>query len=115
MSIKLWDIANIKVWRTLYGHTSWVEALSLDVSGRLLASGSRDKTVRIWEIDQGRELKKFDGHSWSVSSVAFSPSGKTLASGSGDNTVRIWDVSTGKSIRTIGRNNPRPLAASKQN
>jgi WD40 repeat protein len=34
----------------LRGHTSQVTSVAFDLSGKYLASGSSDKTVRIWDV-----------------------------------------------------------------
>jgi small GTP-binding protein len=69
--------------------------------GKLLASGSGDRTVRIWETVTGKLIRTLEGHTSHVYTVSFSPDGSTLASGSHDNTVRIWETATGKLIRTL--------------
>jgi WD40 repeat protein len=60
--------------------------------GRLLASGSSDKTIRLRDVQTGDLLRTLEGHTSRVNIVAFSPDGRLLASGSGDNTVRLWGV-----------------------
>jgi len=60
--------------------------------GQVLASGSRDKSVRLWRASDGALLRTLEGHTSGVLSVAFSPDGQVLASGSGDHTVRLWRI-----------------------
>jgi len=69
---------------------AWKVSFSPD--GRILASGSSDKTVRLWETASGREMHTIGGHTDTVSSLAFSPDGKLLMSAAQDGTVRLWGV-----------------------
>jgi WD40 repeat protein len=73
-------------------------SVAFDPTGRRLASGSYDQTVRIWDTATGAELACLHGHENSVSSASFDPTGRRLASGSYDQTVRIWDTATGAEL-----------------
>ena len=95
-TVKLWDVASGRVFRTLDGHTDLVYKGVFSPNEKLLASCSRDRRIKIWDTVSGRELRTLTGHTRPVKAVAFSPDGKLLASASNDGTLRIWDVATGR-------------------
>ena len=86
-------------WRgDVAGHTDRVLSLAFKPNSYLLASGSRDKTIRIWDVGDNnnlRHLRTLRGHTRQVVSVAWSPDGRTLASASYDGTVRLWNPNNG--------------------
>jgi len=85
----------------LKGHTGTVNSVAFDPSGRYLASGSYDRTVRMWDVASGEEVAMLTNNDSAVNSVAFDPNGKYLASGSNDKNVRIWDVSTQQKVAVL--------------
>ncbi|EIM80232.1 WD40 repeat-like protein, partial [Stereum hirsutum FP-91666 SS1] len=85
-----------KVFR---GHTDDGLSLAFSHNGKLLASGSRDCTLRVWNVETGETvLGPLKGHTDLVGAVAFSPDDRRIVSGSDDRTIRIWDVQTGKQL-----------------
>ena len=46
------------------------------MSGKYLASGSYDETVRIWDVSTQQQVAELRGHTSPVTSVAFDGSGK---------------------------------------
>lgn len=63
---------------TLQGHTGEVLEISFSGDGAIVATASRDRTVRLWRVSDGIELKRFDAK-FEVLSVALSPDGQKLA------------------------------------
>ena len=84
--------------RVIQAHDSWVWALCSLGSG-LLASGSKDSTIKIWQ--GGSCLRVLRGHGNSVSCLANSPDHSKLLSGSGDHSARLWDVGSGACEREL--------------
>ena len=89
------------------GHHQEVYSLDFSLDGRLLVSGSGDKTARIWDMIDGtsKVLTINDGGSryndHGVTSVAISPNGQFVAAGSLDTIVRIWDVTTAQLVESL--------------
>ncbi|GAB7340287.1 hypothetical protein MBLNU457_6746t2 [Dothideomycetes sp. NU457] len=104
LTIKLWDPSDeYKNIRTLPGHDHSVSAVRFipsgaagaPMSGNLLASASRDKTIRIWDVTTGYCVKTIRGHADWVRDVASSFDGRWLLSVSNDQTARLWDTASG--------------------
>lgn len=82
--------------RVLRGHNNIVWTIAFSPDGKLVVSGSSDKTIRVWDVESGRTvLGPLGGHNDWVRWVVFSPDGNRIASGSDDKTVIIWDAHTG--------------------
>jgi len=85
--------------RTLTGHTDSVTSVAFSPDGSLMASGSRDRTIRLWRVSDGALVRTLRGHTDWVYSVAFSPDVSLMASGS-SGTIRLWRVSDGALVQT---------------
>jgi len=86
----------------LRGHTAAVASVAFSPDGRVLASGSHDRTIQIRDAVDGDLLRTLRGHGDAVYALAFSRDGRSLASASWDKTVKVWDPDTGELLMTLG-------------
>ncbi|NJP21075.1 MAG: hypothetical protein HC763_21080 [Hydrococcus sp. CRU_1_1] len=71
------------------GHRDRVYGIAISPDGKIVASGSADRTVKLWKRD-GTLLTTFEGHNGRVVSVAISGDNQIIASGSADRTIKFW-------------------------
>jgi WD40 repeat protein len=76
----------------LEGHGNHVVSVRFSSDGRLVLSGSLDRTARLWDVEIGKELRVFMGHPKPVTAVTLSRNGKQLITGCGDGKIRVWNL-----------------------
>ena len=90
MSLSVFDLAS-GATREITSHGNMLLSSALDASGKILATGGVDGTVRVRLIN-GEEPHLLLGRTGPVSSVAVSPDARWIASGSDDGTIRLWPM-----------------------
>jgi len=92
--IHLFSTTDGKLIRSIPGHTGSVTGLAFHASGTVLASCSKDHTVRLWNPANGQPLtpKPMEGHTAWVQGLAFAAQGTRLASIGADRTVCLWNL-----------------------
>ncbi len=92
-SIGILDFASQQLIDEYLGHDGQVTALAYSADGKLLVSGSEDRTLRMWN-DAGDELVVAELDS-QITALAFSPDGQFLYTGNANTTcsqVKIADL-----------------------
>ncbi|KAI5825468.1 WD40 repeat-like protein [Schizophyllum commune Tattone D] len=81
------------------GHIDTVTVVVYSPDGKLLATGSRDRTVRVWDAVTGHQVvEALTGHVAAITCVSFSPDGGHIVSCAEDSTIRVWETMTGKQV-----------------
>jgi YD repeat-containing protein len=84
-----------RLLRTFGGHGDLINSGSVTCIGgvTVLATASRDRTIRLFNLESGELLNVLSGPGESVKSVAWHPGGEPrLLSGSYDFTARVWTL-----------------------
>jgi WD40 repeat protein len=101
--VRLWNATSGALLRILKGHDrtpfifrghivqAAVQALGYAPDGKILASGSFDKTVRLWNTDLSEAVLSAEGHPDEVVDMVIASGGQKMASTDGI-TVCRWDI-----------------------
>jgi WD40 repeat protein len=90
-NIYIWNFtASPETPTILKGHYGLVLSLAYSPSGRWLASGSHDRTIRIWDTISWECVQILSGHTDHIAQLVFL-SEQRLLSGSYDLTLREWN------------------------
>jgi WD40 repeat protein len=83
-------VATMPVQRNATEHSGIISALAFAPGGQLLASGSRDHSIRLWDLSTLQCVERLHGNSSEVWALAFSADGQGIFSGAKDGTIRLW-------------------------
>ncbi len=94
--------------KTLIGHQGEVTAIAVSPNGKLIASGSSDRSIRLWnfkgellETWTGRSLRSGVGHAAPITALVFSPNSRVLISASADGSIKQWDLRSGEQFSDL--------------
>jgi WD40 repeat protein len=116
--VQVWDVNKATLLRTLTGHSfndvqqantvsDDITGLTFSPDGQLLATCSRDGTVKLRKVLDGTEVRSITVMSARLASfsgltdLAFSPNGKYLVTSSFSGPLKLWEVGTGRELRSF--------------
>lgn len=96
--VTVWSIGG-RLLVAFKGHTSPVTSVIYSLDGKLIFTGSLDKTVNTLDTS-GRILRKLSQRD-GVLGLAISPDGKTLIVRTANKEIALWDIATQKQVALI--------------
>ena len=72
---------------TLKGHQDEVTSVAISANG-VLASGSKDKTIKLWELTTGKLISTITNQE-QIRAVTYTPNGQILAIGCNDGNIKL--------------------------
>ncbi len=93
------DLERRRVLRVLGAHDGAVLCASYSPDGRLVASGSWDRTVRIWDVEDGRAVAEIGGFGQPINALVWNRGGAELFLGGFNGEVTILDPESGELTR----------------
>ncbi|KAL8179525.1 UNVERIFIED_CONTAM: cleavage stimulation factor, 3' pre-RNA, subunit 1 [Gekko kuhli] len=90
------NMENHPVIRTLYDHVDEVTCLAFHPTEQILASGSRDYTLKLFDYSKpsAKRAFKYIQEAEMLRSISFHPSGDFILVGTQHPTLRLYDVNT---------------------
>ena len=99
--IRLYEFGSGKLVGLLRGHADVVNSVAFSRDGKLLISGSADRTAMLWDVQGRRPLHRLQGHTDVIYASEFTHDGARAVTGSIDKTLKLWSVDNGKEIATL--------------
>ncbi len=85
-------------------HLGAVGTVAFSPNGKMLATGSRDQTIKLWNLETGDLIETVTGDGSPIWSLDFSPSSLELAAGSYYWRILEWNLETGEAYIPLQHN-----------
>lgn len=89
-TVKVWNLANCKLKTNHYGHSGYLNGVTVSPDGSLCASGGKDGNAMLWDLNEGKHLYTLEGNDV-INSLCFSPNRYWLCAAVGG-VIKLWDL-----------------------
>ena len=98
-----YDVATGERLYTMSEPQDGLNTIALSPTGKFVAAGGLDKTIRIWSLGPkgGTLVNSLIAHEDAILKLAYSPDGKLLASSGADRTIKIFKADDLTEIKTL--------------
>lgn len=87
---KVWELSKCKLRTNHYGHTGYINTVSVSPDGSLAASGGKDGITMLWDLNDGKHLYSLEAGDV-VNALVFSPNRYWLCAATAS-CVKIFDL-----------------------
>jgi WD40 repeat protein len=94
---------SIPLVSSIAGQSDIITSLSINQDGNILASGSKDGTVKLYYVNSSKTVT-ISAHDSNVNKVIFNPQNDTAVSCGDDGKIKFWNADTGELNNTIDDN-----------
>jgi len=88
--VKVFNLTNCKLKNNLYGHTGYINTVTVSPDGSLCASGGKDGVAMLWDLAEGKRLYSLDAGDI-INALVFSPNRYWLCAAT-QTSIKIWDL-----------------------
>lgn len=93
--LQIRNAATGKLLHTLRGHTDFINGIAWHPTAHVLATASKDGSVKIWDVENTGEVA-FDACDNGPWYAPTSPDGKWVATACSDTVIGLWNLKTGE-------------------
>ena len=87
---QVWELSKFKLKTNHYGHTGYINTVSVSPDGSLAASGGKDGITMLWDLNEGKHLYSLEAGDV-VNALVFSPNRYWLCAATAS-CVKIFDL-----------------------
>lgn len=88
--VKVWELSKCKLRTNHYGHTGYINTISVSPDGSLAASGGKDGITMLWDLNEGKHLYSLEAGNI-VNALVFSPNRYWLCAAT-SSCIKIFDL-----------------------
>jgi len=88
--VKVWDVTKCKLKTNHYGHTGYINTITVSPDGSLCASGGKDGITMLWDLNEGKHLYSLEAGDV-INALCFSPNRYWLCAATSSG-IKVWDL-----------------------
>ena len=100
-TIRLLNLADGSVLRSLEGHTHHVLSLAWQDDMQTIASASADQNLKVWNVETGQQRRTIGGFAKEITAIAFLGQTSQVITACADGQLRLHETTNGKAMRTF--------------